>query len=105
MTSDRDNGAETNTIINIEARGTSVPDTIVEDSSGSATMDIESDWTILLRHGPQQEKADAPLSDILESAFKGLASPLSTTIPNPDLAHHKDIVHPCIEPHVGLPGG
>ena len=64
MTSDGEDGAETNKIIDIEASGTSVPDPIEENSSGSATMDIESDWTSLPRHGPQQEKEDSPLSDI-----------------------------------------
>ena len=74
MTSDEEDEAETNKII--EASGTAVPDTIEEDSSGSATMDIESDWTSLPRHGLQQKKEDSPLSDISESAFKGWASPL-----------------------------
>ena len=78
MTSDKEDGAETDTIINIEAGGTFVPDTIKEDSSGSATMDIESDWTSLPNHGPQQEKEDSPLSNISKSAFNGWASPLST---------------------------
>ena len=71
MTNDGEDGAETTKNINMEASGTSVPDTIEEDSSGSATMDIKSDWTSLQRHGPQQEKEDSPLSDISESAFKG----------------------------------
>ena len=55
-----------------------MPDTIEEDRSGSATMDIESKWTSLLGHDLQQEKEHSPLSDISESAFKGWASPLST---------------------------
>ena len=76
MTSVGGDKAETNKNIQTENSGTSVPDTVEENSSGSATMDIESDWTGLPRHGPQQEKEDSPLSDISESAFKGWASPL-----------------------------
>ena len=53
MTSDGEERVETDTIIDIEASGTPVLDTIQENSSGSATMDIESDWTSLPRHGPQ----------------------------------------------------
>ena len=78
MTSDGEDGVKTNKIIHIEASGTSIPDTIEEDSSGSATMHIESDWTSLPRHDQQQEKKDLPLSNISESAFKEWASPLST---------------------------
>ena len=78
MNSDGEDGAETNKNIDIEASGTFVPDTIEEDSSGSAMMDIKSNWTSLPRHGPHQEKEDSPLSDISESAFKEWASPLST---------------------------
>ena len=78
MTSDREDRAETNKRINKEGSSNSVPDTITADSSRSATMHIESNWTKVTRHGPQQGKEDSPLSAICKSAFKGRAIPLCT---------------------------
>ena len=69
--SDETTTQNTNTEMDTEASGKPLPHPIEEDSS--ATMDTQFDWTCLTRHDKRQEKEVSPLSDILESAFKGWA--------------------------------
>ena len=68
ITSNKTTTEDTDTGMDTEVSGNTLPDPLKEDSS--ATMDTQYDWTCLPRHDKRQEKEELPLSDESKSAFK-----------------------------------